>query len=378
MADFTDLVPPVRTDNWAERNGAWVLSLCVHVLVLFFLYFGSRGVATSPKISEPRKVRIRIVPTQSLVPNAPPKKPERVLPARSLPSSSKGFDPSKKIVPPTSEVQPASKASSAEKTNSRAAEPPKGPGKSLDPVPGKAAPSRPAKAKTEPAKRTAIPRPNVEAISIPSKEEKRVADVLEAYKQRKREERAAAREGADGEGSGSGGGGQGVGMKDIRHRINNIAIGVAAAPNFPGYKGARVGVVRTLDLSNPDKKIAQRLMMHYDIRVNTRYVDQIGPSYLNSAASGGSVYSPVDKPGYYEVFEISPRAFERMVWLENQWLVSHGCNPDKTLVDSVAFGIVRSESAKDGWDIGIVDIKYRRVDDLSARSLAPAPIEKEE
>ena len=51
-----------------------------------------------------------------------------------------------------------------------------------------------------------------------------------------------------------------------------------------------------------------------------------------------------------------------MVWLEHHHLVSQGYDPSTDLVDTVAFGAV--QTAPDQWDLGILDIKVRKMSHL--------------
>jgi hypothetical protein len=116
-------------------------------------------------------------------------------------------------------------------------------------------------------------------------------------------------------------------------------------------------------------------MQRYEIRITSRFAAPSGPSYLNSAASGGSVYTTTDKPGYYEVFEISPKAYRQMVVLENNWLVSHGHDTATTFVDTVEFGIVRK--SENFWDLGILNMRVQQLAELGRPTIGSPPKEGE-
>ena len=152
------------------------------------------------------------------------------------------------------------------------------------------------------------------------------------------------------------------GRKGIRQRLEVAGMQVAAYPHFPGYKGGRVGAVRTLNFDNVPAEVSREVMARYNIRLTSGYVNPSGKNFLNSAASGGSVYTTMDKPGYYDVFEISPKACQQMVILEQNWLVSHGYNTASTYVDVVEFGIVQKST--NFWDLGILKMEVQQLAEL--------------
>ena len=160
--------------------------------------------------------------------------------------------------------------------------------------------------------------------------------------------------------------------RDLQYRLKVATMQASAAPHFPSYDGARVGAIRTLTFDNVDPATAQEVMARYDIRITSgRFMHQSGPSYLNSAASGGSVFTPQQAPGVYDVFEISPKAYQRMVVLEHNWLVSRGYNPRETRVDTVEFGIVRKGSI---FDLGILKMQVQSLTEIGKPALdAGAP-----
>ena len=161
--------------------------------------------------------------------------------------------------------------------------------------------------------------------------------------------------------------------KDLQYRLKVATMQASAAPHFPSYDGARVGAIRTLTLDNVDLATAQEVMARYDIRITSgRFMQQSGLSYLNSAASRGSVFTPQQAPGVYDVFEISPKAYQRMVVLEHNWLVSRGYNPRETRVDTVEFGIVRKGSV---FDLGILKMQVQSLTEIGKPSYEPGPPE---
>ncbi len=149
---------------------------------------------------------------------------------------------------------------------------------------------------------------------------------------------------------------------ELRERLDDATDRVAASAYFPSYDGARVGVVRDLDLDSAEPEAVRQVMDRYAMRLTVRDVTPSKNSgFLSSASAGGSVYTPARRGGLHEVFEISAKAYERMVWLENEWLTSHGHNPRFTRIDTVRYGVVSSSGAYE-WDLGIVDIKIQKVD----------------
>lgn len=140
------------------------------------------------------------------------------------------------------------------------------------------------------------------------------------------------------------------------NRLQHNTMRTKAYPHFPDYEGARVGTRRILDMDGvPEEAVKKR----YDIRILKKWVDNSPTNYLNSVASGGSVYRPATEPGYYEVFELSEKVFKHMSWLENQWLVRRGYDPKETLVDEVEFGLVRDAAGQ--WDLGIRKLKVQEL-----------------
>ena len=186
-------------------------------------------------------------------------------------------------------------------------------------------------------------------------QDRRVAQILQDYKQQEVEGRKSLNEH----------------RTDIKGRLQTAEIAAAAFKAFPEYGGARVGAVRTLDFTKVDEKAAKLVMDKYAIQIRTKYVDSLGPSYLNSAASGGTVYTTTNKPGMYEVFEISAKAYKQMIWLEQDYLSTHGYSPKTCRIDSVEFGIVQKGS---DWDLGILDIKVQQLAEIGKPKIeAQAP-----
>jgi len=166
------------------------------------------------------------------------------------------------------------------------------------------------------------------------------------------------------------------GRKNLAARLEQAGLQVAAYSHFPEYRGARVGAIRTLTFDNVKPAVAREVMNRYDIRITQRFISQSGPSYLSSASAGGGVYRPTDKPGYYEVFEISPKAYEHMVVLEQNWLVSHGYDPRTTSVDIVEFGIV--QKTPNFWDLDILRMEVQQVAEIGRPTIPAEPTESPE
>ncbi len=145
--------------------------------------------------------------------------------------------------------------------------------------------------------------------------------------------------------------------KSIDKRLEFIEMAENAVPCFPEYKDARVGAIRTLDIRNIKPEIQEEVFKRYDMKITQRYTESVAPSFLTSAATGKTVYHATGKAGYHEVFEISPKAQRQMVWLEHNYLISHGYDTHKSRVDKVTFGIV--EKIDGFWDLAITDIEIK-------------------
>ena len=156
--------------------------------------------------------------------------------------------------------------------------------------------------------------------------------------------------------------------KDIGERLQKYEQAAEASSHFSNYKGARTGAIRTLNLDNAPSDAQQRVMDRYNIRITQQYVSNAAPSYLNSAATGGSVYHPSTRPGYYEVFVISAEAQKKMWYLETRYLQNHGYEPGSAMVDTVEFGVVRDPETKD-WDLGILHIEVRQTRPVNAPTI---------
>ncbi|MBN1867052.1 hypothetical protein JW916_07135 [Candidatus Sumerlaeota bacterium] len=310
-------MPSSPARRWAERHAPWILSFCIHLLLLCWVFVGS----ALPPLRKPetRMVRVHLVDTPEEPPpepTPPPEPPEQPVftPARATDSDP---EPTAIPTPPNSEPretarEPEETVAPARQTDVTEQDPPREESDPLDP------------------------------IAETANQEERIKEILLAYNEHASRNRAERHED----------------MKDIDKRLEKASIATAASRSFRDYQGARVGAVRTFSDSGVDPEIAKRVKNRYDIHITTRYLDKPGGlSYLSSAASGGSVYHPADKPGYYEVFEISEKAFRQMVVLENEWLVSHGYDPGSTFVDTVEFGIV--ERSPGYWDLGILNIKVQ-------------------
>jgi len=325
--------------GWAERHGGWIVSSCLHVCVLSLLLAG----VTRPAQEPIRHIRLQFRPTPTPAPlpvrlTIPPARPPAVslLPARA----NQPFPaPDASPAPPPKDMAMAMAA----------AQPPS----PAPPRPSPAADNKPQDDNAPASGEGQTPR-NAGEIDDPA-QRMRVRQILDRY-------RTDARTGRDG---------LAQGRKNLAARLEQAGLQVSAYPHFPEFAGARVGAIRTLTFDNVKPAVTREVMTRYEIRITQRFVSQSGPSYLNSAASGGSVYRPTDKPGYYEVFEISPKAYRRMVVLEQNWLVAHGYDPRTARVDVVEFGIV--PISPNFWDLDILRMAVQRVSEIGKPSLDPAP-----
>lgn len=314
-----------RASLWADRYGPWILSVCLHVVLLCAILMGIQ--MEHSDTAPPKHIRISFA--------------NHMAPMLKVAAGNMARD----LVPFPSPAGPVP------------VPPP--------PIPPNAKPPV-ANIPAGPVNTQGAPQPRVEKASTTGEGDGGKGDVIGAGQE------ARIRRIVAGLGKSITSGRQALneGRQGIHQRLENAAMQVAAYPHFPGYKGARMGAVRTLTFDNVPPEVAREVMARYDIRVTTRYAAPTGGSFLSSAASNGSVYTPTDKPGYYDVFEISPKACQQMVVLEQNWLLSRGYDTSSTYVDTVEFGIVRK--AANFWDLGILKMNVQQLAQLGHPSFAPA------
>ena len=313
-SDVEDQKPP----NWADVYGPWILSFCVHI-VLFCVIFWH--ISEKPELPI-RHIRLSFAQPGTALTPAPG--PVSASPAQPLWSRA-----NQQVVPEKAREDAKEIASLAPKDAISTAQPV---------ATGDASPGAEA-AKSE--------------SSLREDQNARVQRILASYGKSAEEGRKSL----------------GEGQKDLQGRLETAGLRVASYPHFGNFGGARVGAIRTLSFDKVSPEVSKEVMARYDIRITSKFVSQTGPSYLNSAASGGSVYLPGNKPGYYEVFEISPKAYRQMVVLEQNWLVSHGCDPSSTYADTVEFGIVQTSPGQ--WDLGITRMEVRQLAEIGNPGQTP-------
>jgi hypothetical protein len=126
---------------------------------------------------------------------------------------------------------------------------------------------------------------------------------------------------------------------------------------------ATVEVVRELDFSGWAQEVVQKVMQHYGMRVERRYVASFSPNtFLSKATVAGHrhFYAARDSvPGIYEVFELTPSALARMSALEEAELRKRGWQPDQCLTSRVVFGIVPQPNGD--YDLGVLAIEAQPI-----------------
>lgn len=148
----------------------------------------------------------------------------------------------------------------------------------------------------------------------------------------------------------------------LKLQLKSEAKAISSAKDYSyTTRGTEKGVVRTLDLKGYPKEIVDDIMKKYNIRIERRFINTKPkePVFLNSAQTEGNVYLSNEETGrVFEVFILSNEALAKMVILEEEELKKRGYNSDKTMINSVVFGIVR---INDEYDLGIKQFDAQQI-----------------
>jgi len=146
--------------------------------------------------------------------------------------------------------------------------------------------------------------------------------------------------------------------ESLREAVTADEVKVRGLEHLDEYTpGAETGAVRTFDWRGSPELVDQ-VMKRYDIRYVTRYLEEVGPGFINKGQTNrGEFYAPTE-PGIYEVLEIGPAGTAKLRELEVQALKKNGFNPNTDRVVLITFGIVRTER---GWDLGVVNFKGEKI-----------------
>lgn len=127
--------------------------------------------------------------------------------------------------------------------------------------------------------------------------------------------------------------------------------------------GVDEGVLRTLEIRDVPRDVAEQVLEQYGIRTIVAHVDKPASelSYLNQASTHQGTFVSAAGRGVYEVFTIGGAAMARMAQLEEAAIAERGLDPKASRVESVVFGIVNTT---EGWDLGVKRIEVKPVKGL--------------
>lgn len=135
--------------------------------------------------------------------------------------------------------------------------------------------------------------------------------------------------------------------------------------------GAEQGAVRVFDISKVPESVASSVLDRYDIKIVQKYMEgsALNPNYLSSARLRDKTFINAGGSGFYEVFEVSRRAVQRLTLLESREMAVRGLNPDNTRVIKVVFGIIElggglvlsEQSETKGYDLGITEFQFEEI-----------------
>jgi hypothetical protein len=153
-------------------------------------------------------------------------------------------------------------------------------------------------------------------------------------------------------------------QRSIDQIKNNVAQQIAdLAASMPPLQGLSLPnspqVVRELDFSRYPPHVVEAVMARYGLRVERRYVSRFSPNtFISRARVAGEKYfysSTGGSPGIYEVFELTPRALEKMSTLEEEELRRRGFDPARCITKRVVFGLVETPTGQ--YDLGVVHLE---------------------
>lgn len=120
-----------------------------------------------------------------------------------------------------------------------------------------------------------------------------------------------------------------------------------------------MGTIRELDLSGQPQAVVDQVMAKYRLRITQKVVSgESNQNFLSSAATGkGDRYfsGGSNRPGLYQVFELSRESVAKMSRLEEEEIRRREMDPEKTRVKHVVFGITEPQPAQ--YDLGILQFE---------------------
>lgn len=104
-------------------------------------------------------------------------------------------------------------------------------------------------------------------------------------------------------------------------------------------QGTAQGTVRELNIDRYPDHVQRLFMSRYGIKVQIKYVDGKGPSYINRATTERGTYYNRGGSGYFEVMSLTPAVINKMASLELEEQKKRGLDSMRTHVKSVEFGL---------------------------------------
>ena len=149
-------------------------------------------------------------------------------------------------------------------------------------------------------------------------------------------------------------------MIDIRAEIEKRASDLKGVEADFESEGTDQGTIRIFDTGDVSKSQASRVLNTYGIRITRKFISGEGSlRYLNQAKLQDKTFFSKEGAGYYEVFEIPPRALKKLTSLERDEMIRRGLDPDSTRVVKIVFGIVKNDNE---YDLGVKEFEYEEVD----------------
>lgn len=148
--------------------------------------------------------------------------------------------------------------------------------------------------------------------------------------------------------------------KDIRSNLIRNEVQSAARDFILSSDGGMEGAIRLLNIEGFSNDIIQPILERYAITRETRFTQPTGGrGFLNAAVTESGTYRNVDKPGYYEVMVLSPKALNMMTTREIDALNAKGYDPKTSRVRKVVFGIVMNSRGE--YDLGVTDLEVESI-----------------
>ncbi len=149
--------------------------------------------------------------------------------------------------------------------------------------------------------------------------------------------------------------------REVREFVIKQEVSSAARDFELSSDGGTEGAIRLLNLQDHfPEAIIEQIKARYGIRYDHRYTTpSAGRGFLNAATTEAGSFSNTQRPGYYEVLVLSPKAIHAMSLLEREAMLDKGFEPRRDRVRKVVFGIVMNRQGE--YDLGVTDLEIERV-----------------